>query len=111
MCAILYLFLIVCNKSHANPTFIYENIKEIDILAVGGNLEFPILSHVLLRRGGKCDQPRRWLDCAVFFFSFYFFFSRLFLKRKFFLFFFRLTINKDGLITRVFVHQFTCNEN
>ena len=41
----------VCNKPHANPTIIYENIKEIHTLAVGGNLEFPILSHVLLRRG------------------------------------------------------------
>ena len=51
MCAILYFFLMVCNKPHANPTIIYENIKEIHILAVGGNLEFPILSHVLLRRG------------------------------------------------------------
>ena len=50
MCAILYFFLMVCNKPHANPTIIYENIKEIHILAVGGNLEFPILSHVLLRR-------------------------------------------------------------
>ena len=44
------LFLIVCNKPHANPTIIYENIKEIHVLAVGGTLEFPILSHVLLRR-------------------------------------------------------------
>ena len=50
MCAILYFFLMVFNKPHANPTIIYENIKEIHILAVGGNLEFPILSHVLLRR-------------------------------------------------------------
>ena len=50
MCAILYFFLIVCNKPHANPTIIYENIKEIHIIAVGGTLEFPILSHVLLRR-------------------------------------------------------------
>ena len=50
MCAILYFFLIVCNKPHANPTIINENIKEIHILAVGGTLEFPILSHVLLRR-------------------------------------------------------------
>ena len=50
MCAILYFFLMVCNKPHANPTIIYENIKEIHILAVGGNLEFPILSHMLLRR-------------------------------------------------------------
>ena len=51
MCAILYFFLTVCNKPHANPTIIYENIKEIHILAVGGILEFPILSRVLLRRG------------------------------------------------------------
>ena len=36
MCAILYFFLMVCNKPHANPTIIYENIKEIHILAVGG---------------------------------------------------------------------------
>ena len=50
MCAILYFFLIVCNKPHANPTIIYENIKEIHILAVRGTLEFPILSHMLLRR-------------------------------------------------------------
>ena len=50
MCAILYFFLMVCNKPHPNPTIIYENIKEIHILAVGGNLEFSILSHVLLRR-------------------------------------------------------------
>ena len=50
MCAILYFFLIVCNKPHANPTIIYENIKEIHVLAVGGTLEFPILSHMLLRR-------------------------------------------------------------
>ena len=50
MCAILYFFLMVCNKPHANLTIIYENIKEIHILAVGGNLEFPILSHVLLHR-------------------------------------------------------------
>ena len=50
MCAILYFFLIVCNKPHANPTIIYENIKEIHILAVGGTLEFPILSHKFLRR-------------------------------------------------------------
>ena len=50
MCANLYFFLIVCNKPHANPTIIYENIKEIHILAVVGTLEFPILSHVLLRR-------------------------------------------------------------
>ena len=42
------IFLIVCNKPHANPTIIYENIKEIHILAVGGTLDFPILSHVLL---------------------------------------------------------------
>ena len=48
MCAILYFFLIVCNKPHANPTIIYENIKEMHILAVGGILEFPILIHVLL---------------------------------------------------------------
>ena len=46
MCAILYFFLMVCNKPLTNPTIIYENIKEIHILAVGGNLEFPILSHV-----------------------------------------------------------------
>ena len=46
----------VCNKPHANPTIIYENIKEIHILAVGGNLEFPILSHVLLRRDEDPDQ-------------------------------------------------------
>ena len=50
MCPILYFFLIVCNKPHAYPTIIYRNIKEIHILAVGGTLEFPILSHVLLRR-------------------------------------------------------------
>ena len=50
MCAIVNFFLIVCNKPHANPTIIYENIKEIQILAVGGTLEFLILSHVLLRR-------------------------------------------------------------
>ena len=50
VCVILYFFLIVCNKPHANPTIIYENIKEIHILDVGGTLEFPILSHVLLRR-------------------------------------------------------------
>ena len=50
VCVILYFFLIVCNKPHANPTIVYENIKEIHILAVGGTLEFPILSHVLLRR-------------------------------------------------------------
>ena len=50
MCAILYFFLTVCNKPHANPTIIYENIKEIHSLAEGGTLEFPILSHVLLRR-------------------------------------------------------------
>ena len=50
MCAISYFFLVVCNKPHANPTIIYENIKEIHILAVGGILEFPILSHMLLRR-------------------------------------------------------------
>ena len=43
----------VCNKPHANPTIIYENIKEIEILAVGGNLEFPILSHMLLRRDAR----------------------------------------------------------
>ena len=53
MCAILYFFLIVWNKPHANPTIIYENIKEIHILAVGGTLDFPILSHVLLRRANK----------------------------------------------------------
>ena len=53
MCAILYFYLIVCIKPHANLTIIYENIKEIHILAVGGTLEFPILSHVLLRRGKK----------------------------------------------------------
>ena len=35
MCAILYFFLIVCNKPHAKPTIIYENIKETHILAVG----------------------------------------------------------------------------
>ena len=46
----MYFFYTVCFKPHANPTIIYENIKEIHILAVGGNLEFPILSHVLLRR-------------------------------------------------------------
>ena len=60
MCAILYFFLMVCNKPHANPTIIYENIKEIHILAVGGNLEFPILSHMLLRRdqgNGDPDEP------------------------------------------------------
>ena len=63
MCAILYFFLMVCNKPHANPTIINENIKEIHILAVGGNLEFPILSHVLLRRdlvvilSYKVDEP------------------------------------------------------
>ena len=51
MCAILYFFLIVCNKPHSNPSIIYENIKEIHILAVGGTLEFSILSHVLLCRG------------------------------------------------------------
>ena len=49
MCAILYFLLIVCNKPHANPTIIYETIKEMYILAVRGILEFPILSHVLLR--------------------------------------------------------------
>ena len=43
------LFLIVCNKPHANPTIIYENIKEIHILAVGVFLEFTILNHLLLR--------------------------------------------------------------
>ena len=32
----LYFFLIVYNKPHANPTIIYENIKEIHILTVGG---------------------------------------------------------------------------
>ena len=37
-------------KPRANLTIIYKNIKEIHILAVGGTLEFPILSHVLLRR-------------------------------------------------------------
>ena len=46
----MYFFYSVCVKPHANPTIIYENIEEIHILAVGGNLEFPILSHVLLRR-------------------------------------------------------------
>ena len=46
----MYFFYSVCFKPHANPTIIYENIKEIHILTVGGNLEFPILSHVLLRR-------------------------------------------------------------
>ena len=50
MCAIMYFFLIVCNKPRANSTIIYENIKEIHILAIGGTLEFPILSHMLLRR-------------------------------------------------------------
>ena len=45
-----YLFQIVCNKPHANPTIIHEKIKEIHILTVGGFLEFPILSRVLLRR-------------------------------------------------------------
>ena len=50
MCAILYFFLIVCNKPHANPTIIYENIKGKHILAVVGIMEFPILSHMLLRR-------------------------------------------------------------
>ena len=50
MCAILYFSFIVYNKSHANPTIIYENIKEIHILAAGGILEFPFISHMLLRR-------------------------------------------------------------
>ena len=63
MCAILYFFLMVCNKPHANPTIIYENIKEIHILAVGGNLEFPILSHVLLRR------DRAQFDAVLFSFT------------------------------------------
>ena len=54
MCAILYFFLIVCNKPHANPTIIYENVKEKHILAIGGILEFPILSHVLLSRVNMC---------------------------------------------------------
>ena len=58
MCAILYFFLLLCNKPHANPTIIYENIKEIHILAVGGNLEFPILSHVLLRRECVRYKPK-----------------------------------------------------
>ena len=40
-------------KQHANPTIIYENIKEIHVLAEGGTLEFPILSHVLLRRDDR----------------------------------------------------------
>ena len=61
MCAILYFFLIVCNKPHANPTIIYENIKEIHILAVGGILEFPILSHVLLRRAET--SPEEQIRC------------------------------------------------
>ena len=56
MCAILFFFLIVCNKPHANLTIIYENIKEIHILAVGGTLEFPILSHVLLRRDSSSNR-------------------------------------------------------
>ena len=56
MCAMLCFFLTVCNKPHANPTIIYENIKEIHILAVGGTLEFPMLSHVLLRRKVSNEQ-------------------------------------------------------
>ena len=64
MCAILYFFLMVCNKPHANPTIIYENIKEIHILAVGGNLEFPILSHVLLRREFASKHYKQTLTYA-----------------------------------------------
>ena len=45
-----FVLLLNClNKPHANPTIIYEKIKEIHILAIGGTLEFPILSHVFLR--------------------------------------------------------------
>ena len=46
----LYFFYSVCFKPHANWTVINETIKEIHILVVGGILEFPFLSHVLLRR-------------------------------------------------------------
>ena len=53
MCAFLYLFEIVCNKPHANPTIIYKNIKEIHILTLRGIPGIPILNHVRLRRGPK----------------------------------------------------------
>ena len=49
------LFLNCLQQTNANPTIIYENIKEIHILAIGGNLEFPITSHVLLRRDKEID--------------------------------------------------------
>ena len=52
------LFLIVCNKPHANPAIICENIREIHILAVGGTLEFPIISHMLLRR----DSAKSYIE-------------------------------------------------
>ena len=68
MCAILYFFTqSATNIPHANPTIIYENIKEIHILAVGGNLEFPILSHMLLRRAcGTLAEPRSHLARSSF---------------------------------------------
>ena len=51
MCDCVLFLNCLQHKPHANPTFIYENIKGIHILAVVGILEFPILNHVLLRRG------------------------------------------------------------
>ena len=66
MCEILYFFLIVCNKPHANPTNIYENIKEIHILVVGGTLEFPILSHMLLHRDNLHNVETAGETTAVF---------------------------------------------
>ena len=55
MSKILYFFYSVCFKPHANPTVINENIKELHILVVGVILEFPILSHMLLRRDAVKD--------------------------------------------------------
>ena len=46
---VLFLNCLQQTPGHANPTIIYENIKEIHIVVVGGTLEFPILSHMLLR--------------------------------------------------------------
>ena len=44
------LFLNCLQQTPCKSDHYYENIKEIHILTVGGTLEFPILSHALLRR-------------------------------------------------------------